>query len=86
MLGVAEEAHHDSIHELTASYAQGNDPWGKNPTVFNGGEYAESVDPVIAGLFRLQRLYWEEGFRIFNAMYMPREGVILTLCQKKKAP
>jgi hypothetical protein len=33
-------------------YAEGNDLWGKNPTVFSSGKYTEPVDPVITGLFK----------------------------------
>ncbi len=51
-MGVAVEVHYDRVYGLAAWYAQRDDPWGKNPTVFNNGKYAESVDPVIAELFR----------------------------------
>ena len=53
MLNVAPKACYDRIYGLIAWYARSNDPWGKNPTVFNSGKYVESVDPVIAGLFRI---------------------------------
>ena len=50
--GDAVEACYDSIYGLAAGYAQRDDPWGRNPTVFSNGKYEMLVDPVIAGLSR----------------------------------
>jgi hypothetical protein len=49
---IAVKTYYDRVYGLTALYAQRDDPWGRNPTVVNIEKYAESVDPVIAGLFR----------------------------------
>jgi len=52
-IGRCVKSHYDRVYGLAAWYAQRDDPWGKNPTIFNGGKDAEPVDPVIAGLFRI---------------------------------
>ena len=53
MPSIAVKTYYDRVYGLTALYAQRDDPWGRKPTVVNIEKYAESVDPVIAGLFRI---------------------------------
>ncbi len=53
----AVEASYDRVYALIGLCIERGDPWGKNPTVFTSGKYAEPVDPVVAGLFSTERLY-----------------------------